>query len=724
VQQRHAPGERLGPYELVAPLGAGGMGEVWKALDTRLGRHVAVKFGFEAFSGRFLREARAIAALNHPNICTLHDVGDDFLVMELVEGTPPRGPLPVADAVRLAVGVCAALDAAHAHGIVHRDLKPGNVLVTASGVKLLDFGLAHVVDAQAPADLTIDRTAAGAVVGTVAYMSPEQARAQPVDHRSDIFAFGVLLYELLSGRQPFGRRSTFETLAAIVQEPPPPLDAPASLAAVVARCLEKVPAARFASMAEVRAALEAAVGSPAATRPVVPATPSLAVLPFANLSADPENAYFADGLAEEVLNLLARIPGLRVTARTSSFAFRDTARSLAEIAAALRVDHVLEGSVRRAGARIRVTAQLVSIADGSPIWSERFDRELTDVFALQDEIGQAIAGALRLRLSSPAQPMSLDAYQAHLRGRHHLLRLSPDGLARARECFEEALALDPRQAAAHSALAELAHTHYVMGFRTAAEVGPTVRHHAAQALALDPAHAEAFSLLASMEGCADHDWSAADALHRRALAAAPVTSIVRFRAAAWHLLPHGRVAEARSVIEAGLDTDPLGMALHYALAMVHLADGDAVEAHRIAATALDVDPVSLPLLAVCAQAQLALDRPHDAVATLERALAVAAWPLATGLLVAARVAVGDRERASALAVTLPEGTLGAACAWASLGDSARMFTSLEAAYHLREHFLPHVTLLAPFVPYHGDPRFLDLISRLGLAASADARTIA
>ncbi len=250
-------GSQVGPYEILSPLGVGGMGEVWKARDTRLNRIVAIKQCKEDFSDRFLREARAIAALNHPNICTLYDVGPDYLVMEYIEGAPPRGPLPPAEATRIALGIAGALAAAHARGITHRDLKPGNVLVTSSGVKLLDFGLATSGDTFDDTEHgTVTRTAANEVVGTIAFMSPEQAQGQPVDSRSDIFSFGAVLYELLSGRPPFQGSSILDTAAAILRDEPSRLDAPPTLAAIVERCLRKSPASRFQTIAELQAALE------------------------------------------------------------------------------------------------------------------------------------------------------------------------------------------------------------------------------------------------------------------------------------------------------------------------------------------------------------------------------------------------------------------------------------------------------------------------------------
>ncbi len=426
-----APGTPLGPYELIAPLGAGGMGEVWMARDSRVGRVVAIKRLKAEHAERFKREARAIAALNHPRICQLYDVGPDYLVMEYVEGEILKGPLPAADALQLAVQIAEALAAAHRKGIVHRDLKPANILVNEGGAKLLDFGLAHVEAPLLSGDSTISVALSepGVIVGTVAYMSPEQAQGQAVDARSDVFSFGSVLYEALSGRRAFRGDTPFATMTAVVNDEPSPLEAPADLKRVVSRCLAKRPGDRFQTMADVKSALEQTAVRPATQRS------SIAVLPFANMSRDPDDDFFSDGLAEEIINLLAHVAGLKVTARTSSFAFRGKEQDIRRIAEALGVANILEGSVRRAGNRIRVTAQLIDAEDGCHLWSERYDRELTDVFAIQDEIAQSIAGALQVKLvSNPARHTpNFPAYEALLKARHHARTYLPEAHARAKE---------------------------------------------------------------------------------------------------------------------------------------------------------------------------------------------------------------------------------------------------------------------------------------------------
>jgi eukaryotic-like serine/threonine-protein kinase len=406
-----SPGERLGPYEILAQIGAGGMREVWKARDTRLNRMVAVKRLGAEHMARFEQEARAIAALNHANICQIHDLGPDYLVMEFVDGEPLVGPVSADQAVRLAIQIAAALEEAHSRRILHRDLKPANILVTRKGVaKLLDFGLAKSLN---DANMDVTKTMDGMLVGTAAYMSPEQAQGRPLDERSDIFSFGAVLYELLSGERAFAGDTMAQVLSAVLRDNPRPLRAPSGIDTIVKRCLAKQPSERFSSATELLAALEQKI----AVKPEEE-KPSIAVLPFAIISRDPDDEYFSDGLAEEILNLLTHVPGLKVIARTSSFAFKGKNEDIRKIAEVLGVRTVLEGSVRRSGNRIRVTAQLISAEDGSHLWSQRNDREMTDVFVLQDEIAAGIASALKLKFTVKGRHTpTLAAHEAYLRGR-------------------------------------------------------------------------------------------------------------------------------------------------------------------------------------------------------------------------------------------------------------------------------------------------------------------
>ena len=598
-------GERLGPYEILAPIGAGGMGEVYKATDIRLGRTVAIKTLHVEHGDRFERESRSIAALNHPNICQLYDVGPNYLVMEFIEGTPLNGPLPLDRACRYAVEIADALSAAHAKGITHRDLKPANILVTASGIKLLDFGLALLSrDGEgrprtAEATATVGLTQAGVVLGTAAYMSPEQAEAKPVDARSDIFSFGLVFYEMLSGRRAFTGDSAIAVMAAILHKEPEPFDATPALKAILTHCLRKSPADRFQSITQVKEAILAASGASSPARAVSgapqppPPIPSIAVLPFANMSRDADDEYFSDGLAEEIINLLAHVSGLKVIARTSAFAFKGKNEDIRKIAETLGVNNVLEGSVRRAGNRLRITAQLIQAADGSHLWSERYDREMTDVFAIQDEIAQAITAALKLTLSISAveqryQP-NLPAYEAFLKAQHQFGKLTPESIARSKEYYEQAIALDPKFALAHIGLGH----HFLLlasgGLMPANEAMPLMRASGQRALEIDPMLPEAHAMLGVVAGGYEYDWKEAERLFRLATARDPVPPLVHSWYGWFFLLMLGRVENAVEEMEQSLREDPLNVISRVVLAQVLSAAGRYEDACTECRRILEID---------------------------------------------------------------------------------------------------------------------------------------
>jgi serine/threonine-protein kinase len=484
-----AAGTRIGPYEILARVGAGGMGEVYRARDTRLDRDVAIKTlladsaGDAVIRRRFLQEARAASALSHPNIVVLHDIvsheASDCLVMEYVLGRPlteviAQGPMPFDRVIAIGLQVASALSAAHAVGIVHRDIKPANLLLMADlGVKVLDFGIAKRVSNTSPDDATQEGatlTTPGVVVGTVSYMSPEQTRGEDVDARTDIFSLGCVLYEAATGHRAFLGPTSVATMIEIATAHPAPPSSlrttlPVAFDLFISRCLAKNRDHRFSSMDDVAAALQRLNDASAhKTEDVVRAITAIAVLPFASVGGDPDNEYFGEGLTDELITGLNRVGALRVTSRSSAFAFRGKAMDIRAIGSTLNVDAVLEGSVRRAGNRLRVAVQLVNVADGYHLWSERYDRELTDVFDIQDEIARTIIEKLRPRLIGDVTIPSLkrytddpEAYSLYLKGRYYWER-RPVGTTRAVECFEQAIARDPRYALAYAGLADAYNT--------------------------------------------------------------------------------------------------------------------------------------------------------------------------------------------------------------------------------------------------------------------------
>jgi len=563
-------GQTISHYQILGKLGEGGMGVVYKARDTHLDRFVALKVlppekvADPERKRRFVQEAKAASALNHPNIITIYDIdtsgGVDFIAMECVEGQTlsrliSRRPLPLEQALDYGVQIASALAAAHRAGITHRDLKPGNVMVTGpegSGhpglVKVLDFGLAKLTEAGVPGEDQPTRTLQqqteeGALLGTVAYMSPEQAEGKPVDSRSDIFSFGVLLYEMMTGRRAFERDSKLSTLSAILREEPKPLggDVPPELDRIVSRCLRKDPNRRSQHMGDVKVALEelreesvsaklaAPVMAAARRRPWLWGAPvlavlvaalawwglsawrqrvseratagrieSIAVLPLANLSGDPAQEYFADGMTEALISDLAQIGALRVISRTSVMQFKGTRKALPEIARELKVDAVLEGSVLRAGNRVRITAQLIEAATDRHLWAQNYERDLTDVLALQGEVARAVAGQIQVRLTpreqtrlAKARPVKPEAYEYYLRG-IHLEKGSRSNLQDAIGMLERAVEIDPGFAVAY---AHLAQSYVAMFFFFSPEEQAQWESKAQaavdKALALDPDLAEA-----------------------------------------------------------------------------------------------------------------------------------------------------------------------------------------------------------------------------------------
>jgi len=652
-------GTVLGPYTIREHLGSGGMGEVYRARDTRLKREVAVKVLPEHLAddpelhARFEREAQSVAALSHPNILAIHDFGREhgvsFAVMELLEGETLRGrmeraQLGLSKALDIARQIVRGLVAAHGKGIVHRDLKPENVFLTTDGlVKILDFGLAkqnpvsHSNDSETSAP-TLGHSQPGAVMGTLGYMSPEQVRGRLVDQRSDIFSFGTLSYEMLSGKSPFPGESPADVMGAILLKDPPVCSSTSSsissaLDRVVGRCLEKDANDRFQTASDLLFALEhvndqdsdVSSSSAKGTEPSsgIPMR-SVAVLPFTNMSPDPEQEYFCEGMAEELINALGTIEGFRVAARSSAFRFTGKALDIQEVGEALNVESVLEGSVRTAGNRMRVTVQLVDVENGYQIWSERYDKDMEDIFALQDEISESIVGALQVKLGTPVREdlnrptASVEAYHLYLKGLHNWYKRDRGSLQKAADFFGQAVAVDPDYALAHAGLVISYCSLAFYGMEPA--VARTRATAAAQrAAALAPGVAEVRAALGLYAAWLVYDWETAEREFKAAVEANPSYSLAYI----WYgmtLATLSRHDEAMALAARAREVDPLSPYANTAFGLAYVQAGLRSEALPALEESINIDADFLYTLWVLGSTYGALGRHDDAVAVLEKAV--------------------------------------------------------------------------------------------------------
>jgi len=749
------PGTNLGPYQLGALLGAGGMGEVHRARDPRLGRDVAIKTIALRLAddpqalARFQREARTIAGLSHPNIVAIHDIGTHeglwFLVTELLQGETlgallGRGSLPWKRAAEIGVAVAEGLAAAHAQGVVHRDLKPHNIFVTsAGGIKILDFGLAHHttaaeegIDSRSP---TLSHaTQPGLIVGTVGYMSPEQIQGPVPDGRSDIFSLGCVLYQMLAGRRPFQGTTAAETMAAILKDAPLPLSAsgvslPAELERLVLHCLEKDRERRFQTARDLAFAL-AAVGSQPATPAVVGhAAPSasVAVLPFVNLSADPENEFFADGMTEDVIAHLSKVRALKVISRTSVMAFKKRDQTLREIGAKLGAATLLEGSVRRAGNRVRIVAQLVDRETDEHIWAESYDRELTDIFAIQTDVALQIAAALRAELSSDErdrirrQPThDLEAYALYLQGRACFVRYNPEAFHESLACFEKAIARDPGFALAHAALA---HTYAYLGSHDIARSKPVeayarAREAVARALALDDKLAEAHGVAGFLLFASDFDWKHAERELALALELNPGSADVHGHYG-WLCSALERHDEALRAARRARELDPLAHPSDVATFL--LRAGRNQEALEEAAHIIDLTPGVPRGHSVWGWAQIKLQHPAEGVGALERAVALSQGVSFLGQLGQAYGMTGAIEKSHEVLRKLEAraereyvSPYHFAYVYTGLGQDDAALDWLERAFEERTGALYDIKGSFLFTSLRSHPRFTALARRMNL----------
>jgi len=786
------PGGYFGAYEIISRLGSGGMGEVWRVRDPRLEREVALKvlpattLVDDKAQARMLREARMAARLNHPNVCAVHEVGEAegqvYITMELVDGSTlserlEAGPLPAEEVMRLGLQLAEGLAHAHERGVVHRDFKSGNVIVTPEGrAKVLDFGLAKPLDRAETAEATTlsgaSVTRAGTVVGTPAYMAPEQLRGQAADERSDVWALGVVLFEMVDGKRPFSGTTSFELSSAILNDRPSPLpeDVPAVLASIINRCLAKEPGRRYQRAGEVRSALEALqTGDFTAPRPKlrVTLTPRsralalavlaiaatlagvsaldvgglrhvlfpqisqrpnmvrMAVLPFVNLSGDPEQAYFADGFTQEMITHLGHLhpESLGVIARTSVMRYKNGDTPVDQIARELGVDFLLEGGAQRDGDRIRITTELIDADDQTQLWANSYERRLEDITNLQTEIAREIARQARVPLTPEqkdsllnVRPVNPEVYEVYTRGMFYVSQNTEESFEKGIGILHQAVAIDPAEPLAYIGLAEgyITKGH---GGGDREEAFQRARAAAEQALKLDPDRAEAVAVLADVALYYEWDWEKAERLFRRALELNSSLAMTHYHYA-WYLALFDRLDEAIIEHKAARDLDPL-RALHTGwLGQLYNLGGRYEEAVVEADKALDLDPQFWPSFFVLRFAFSRMGR-HDEAIDAARRLTELRPKIGTMELITALALAGDRvgaleTLAKADLSKSGAGTRGARM-FVALEDRNAALDALEASYEMHYSTLPWMRVTgAGLDALRNEPRFQELIRKMNL----------
>lgn len=740
-------GKTISHYQIIEKIGEGGMGIVYKAKDTTLERTVAIKFlprqtATQAEERqRFYIEAKAAAALNHPNIATTHaieEVEDDvFIVMEYIEGQELKqkidaGPLPVEDAIHIILQIANGLQEAHKKGIVHRDIKSANIMLTGSGqIKIMDFGLAKV---RGGAQVT----QIGTTLGTAAYMSPEQARGEDVDHRTDIWSLGVVLYEAIAGQLPFKGHYEQAVLYSILNEDPESITClrrgvPTELEAIMNKALAKSPNERYQQVDGMLIDLNV-LGKELETKsrqvPKEKCPPSVAVLPFVNVSPEKENEYFSDGMTEEIIDALTKVEGLRVVSRTSVFAFKGKDQDIRKIGEQLNVSHVVEGSVRKAGNRVRITAQLINIADGYHLWSERFDREMEDVFTIQEEIAHMIVNALKIKLVHKAEtPLversteNIKAYNLFLKGRYCWNKRTEAALKQCVNYFEQAIEIDPDYMLAYCGLADayalLGIAEY--GALPPMEVMPKAKAAAVKALEIDNTLAEAQTTVAHVKAFFDWDFTGADKEFNRAIELNPNYPFSHH----WYALylsAMERHDEAIAEEKRAQELEPLSLIINKNVGTIFYYARKYEQAIEQYKKALELDPDFARTHFFLGLAYISNSMFEEAIAEIKKAITFSGENTVMLALLASAIAMsGKKDEATKILKDLKKRlkrgyvpSFNLAILYMGLDEKASAFEWLEKAYQERSSWLVSLKVEPILDGLRSDPRFTALLKKVGL----------
>ncbi len=740
-------GKTISHYQIIEKIGEGGMGIVYKAKDTTLERTVAIKFlprqtATQAEERqRFYIEAKAAAALNHPNIATIHaieEVEDDvFIVMEYIEGQELKqkidaGPLPVKDAIQIILQIANGLQEAHKKGIVHRDIKSANIMLTGSGqIKIMDFGLAKV---RGGAQVT----QIGTTLGTAAYMSPEQARGEDVDHRTDIWSLGVVLYEAIAGQLPFKGHYEQAVLYSILNEDPESITClrrgvPTELEAIMNKALAKSPNERYQQVDGMLIDLNV-LGKELETKsrqvPKEKCPPSVAVLPFVNVSPEKENEYFSDGMTEEIIDALTKVEGLRVVSRTSVFAFKGKDQDIRKIGEQLNVSHVVEGSVRKAGNRVRITAQLINIADGYHLWSERFDREMEDVFTIQEEIAHMIVNALKIKLVRKAEtPLversteNIKAYNLFLKGRYCWNKRTEAALKQCVNYFEQAIEIDPDYMLAYCGLADayalLGIAEY--GALPPMEVMPKAKAAAVKALEIDNTLAEAQTTVAHVKAFFDWDFTGADKEFNRAIELNPNYPFSHH----WYALylsAMERHDEAIAEEKRAQELEPLSLIINKNVGTIFYYARKYEQAIEQYKKALELDPDFARTHFFLGLAYISNSMFEEAIAEIKKAITFSGENTVMLALLASAIAMsGKKDEATKILKDLKKRlkrgyvpSFNLAILYMGLDEKASAFEWLEKAYQERSSWLVSLKVEPILDGLRSDPRFTALLKKVGL----------